>query len=52
MLYSMEWQPKEHSLNLILNRTLRDENREKLKPWFLYLKLILFCFILLFLFVI
>jgi hypothetical protein len=38
-LYSMEWEPREHSLNLILNRTLRDENREKLKPWFLYLKL-------------
>ena len=39
MLYSLEWEPKEYSLNLILNRTLRDENREKLKPWFLYLKL-------------
>jgi hypothetical protein len=39
MLYSMQWQPKEQSLNLILNRTLRDENRDKLKPWFLYLKL-------------
>jgi hypothetical protein len=39
MLYSMEWQSKEESFNLILNRTLRDENRDKLKPWFLYLKL-------------
>jgi hypothetical protein len=39
MLYSMQWQPKEQSLSLILNRTLRDENREELKPWFLYLKL-------------
>jgi hypothetical protein len=39
MLYSMNWEPKEHSLNLILNRTLRDANRDKLKPWLLYLKL-------------
>jgi len=39
MLYSMEWEPKEYSLNLTLNRTLRDENRDRLKPWFLYLKL-------------
>jgi hypothetical protein len=38
-LYSMQWQPKERSFNLLLNRTLRDDNREKLKPWFLYLKL-------------
>ncbi|CAF4770634.1 unnamed protein product [Rotaria sp. Silwood2] len=39
MLYSMESEPKENSFNLILNRTLRDENRDKLKPWLLYLKL-------------
>ncbi|CAF3476949.1 unnamed protein product [Rotaria sp. Silwood1] len=39
MLYSMEWKPKENSFNLILNRTLRDENRDRLKPWLLYLKL-------------
>ncbi|CAF4132063.1 unnamed protein product [Rotaria sordida] len=39
MLYSMEWEPKECSFNLILNRTLRDENRDRLKPWHLYLKL-------------
>ncbi|CAF1446473.1 unnamed protein product [Adineta steineri] len=39
MLYTINWQPKEYSLNVILNRTLRDENCEKLKPWYLYLKL-------------
>jgi len=41
MLYSIQWQPKERSFNLLLNRTLRNDNREKLKPWFLYLKLFL-----------
>ncbi|CAF3281854.1 unnamed protein product [Rotaria socialis] len=39
MLYSIDWKPQENSFNLILNRTLRDENRERLKPWYLYLKL-------------
>ena len=39
MLYSMQWQPKEQSFNLLLNRTLRDDNRERLTPWFGYLKL-------------
>lgn len=39
MLYSMQWQPKEQSFNLYLNRTLRDDNRERLTPWFSYLKL-------------
>ncbi|CAF0836796.1 unnamed protein product [Adineta ricciae] len=39
ILYSINWQPKEHSFNLLLNRILRDQNREKLKPWLLYLKL-------------
>ena len=38
-LYSMQWQPKDQSFSLILNRILRDDNREKLKAWFLYLKL-------------
>jgi hypothetical protein len=37
----MEWEPHEESLYYIMNRTLRTEEREKLKPWFLYLKLIL-----------
>ncbi|CAF2155014.1 unnamed protein product [Rotaria magnacalcarata] len=39
MLYSIDWKPQENSFHVILNRTLRDENRERLKPWYLYLKL-------------
>lgn len=39
MLYTFEWNSKESSLYFILNATLRMEDREKLKPWFLYLKL-------------
>ncbi|CAF3152552.1 unnamed protein product [Rotaria sp. Silwood2] len=41
MLYSMEWQPSEECLYYVLNQTLRNENREKVKPWFLFLRLIL-----------
>ena len=41
MLYSMEWEPQNQCLYFVLNATLRDENRQKLKPWFLYLKLFL-----------
>jgi len=41
MLYTMEWKPSSDSLYFILNSTLRSENRMKLKPWFLYLRLIL-----------
>jgi hypothetical protein len=40
-LYTMEWEPYTSSLYYILNSTLRNSDREKLKPWFLYLKLIL-----------
>ncbi|CAF5159237.1 unnamed protein product, partial [Rotaria magnacalcarata] len=40
-LYSMEWQPQNECLYHVLNTTLRDEKREKLKPWFLFLRLIL-----------
>lgn len=40
-LYTMDWEPYSNSLYYILNSTLRTEDREKLKPWFLYLKLIL-----------
>ncbi|CAF3437199.1 unnamed protein product [Rotaria sp. Silwood1] len=39
MLYTFEWNTKENSLYFILNQTLRMEDRQKLKPWFLYLKL-------------
>jgi hypothetical protein len=41
ILYSMEWPPQEKCLYFVLNATLRDENRQKLKPWYLYLKLFL-----------
>ncbi|CAF4668445.1 unnamed protein product, partial [Rotaria sp. Silwood2] len=40
-LYSMEWEPQEQCLYFVLNATLRDKNRQNLKPWFLYLRLIL-----------
>ncbi|CAF2408599.1 unnamed protein product [Rotaria sp. Silwood2] len=40
-LYTMEWDPYTNSLYYILNSTLRDEDRTSLKPWFLYLKLII-----------
>ncbi|CAF3234234.1 unnamed protein product, partial [Rotaria sp. Silwood2] len=40
-LYSMEWQPQEKCLYYVLNQTLRNENREKVIPWFLFLRLIL-----------
>ncbi|CAF1246202.1 unnamed protein product [Adineta steineri] len=39
MLYSLEWEPRENSFYIILNNTLRAEDKEKLKPWQLYLKL-------------
>ena len=41
MLYTYESEPREDSLYVILNATLRSEERQKLKPWFLYLRLIL-----------
>ncbi|CAF1287412.1 unnamed protein product [Rotaria sp. Silwood1] len=40
-LYSMEWEPQEECLYYVLNQTLRNENRQKVKPWFLFLRLIL-----------
>jgi len=40
-LYTMEWEPYTESLYYILNNALRTEDRTILKPWFLYLKLIL-----------
>ncbi|CAF1270006.1 unnamed protein product [Adineta steineri] len=39
MMYTFEWNNAEHSLYFILNQTLRMEDRQKLRPWFLYLKL-------------
>ena len=41
MLYSMDWKPLDKCLYHALNATLRSEDRDKLKPWFLYLKLFL-----------
>ncbi|CAF1581538.1 unnamed protein product [Didymodactylos carnosus] len=37
-LYTMEWNECSYT---VLNRTLRPKDRRQLKPWFLYLKLIL-----------
>jgi hypothetical protein len=41
MLYTLEWVPKQKSFYFIFNTALRAENRQRLKPWFRYLKLIL-----------
>ncbi|CAF1287595.1 unnamed protein product [Rotaria sordida] len=38
-LYSLEWQSREKSLFYILNKALRSENRQQLKPWLLFLRL-------------
>ncbi|CAF1204673.1 unnamed protein product, partial [Rotaria sp. Silwood1] len=40
-LYSMEWKPRDECLYFVLNATLRNKSRDKLIPWFLYLKLLL-----------
>jgi hypothetical protein len=40
-LYTMQWPDTHDSLYEILNRTLRSEKRNDLKPWFFYLKLVL-----------
>ena len=37
MLYSLDWQPREKSLYVMLNNILRVEDREKIKPWKLYI---------------
>ena len=41
MLYTLEWVPKQKSFYFVLNNALRAENRQRLKPWFRYLKLVL-----------
>ncbi|CAF3100200.1 unnamed protein product [Rotaria sp. Silwood2] len=41
MLYTYESMPHENSLYVILNETLRSEDRQKLIPWFSYLRLVL-----------
>jgi hypothetical protein len=41
MLYTMGWEPLDQCLYVVLNTTLRSIDRQKLKPWFLYLRLLL-----------
>ncbi|UJR34216.1 hypothetical protein I4U23_021622 [Adineta vaga] len=41
MLYSMNWQPMEECLYHKLNATLRCRDRQTLKPWLSYLRLLL-----------
>ena len=43
-LYTTEWTIRQHSLYYHLNATLRDRNRDKLRPWYSYLKLFLTAF--------
>jgi hypothetical protein len=40
-LYTMQWDFPDPSLHYLLNRTLRSERRESLRPWFRYMKLLL-----------
>jgi len=40
-LYTMEWTDEHASLYFILNRTLKTDDRNNLRPWFKYLKLFL-----------
>ncbi|CAF1333318.1 unnamed protein product [Adineta ricciae] len=40
-LYSTQWMPRNKSLYIVLNATLRSKDKEKLKPWFRYIKLFL-----------
>ena len=40
-LYTMDWNDPEESLNTKLNRTLSRADRDELRPWFQYLKLLL-----------
>jgi hypothetical protein len=41
ILYTIEWDPTNHSLYYGLNNRLRVEDRSALRPWFSYLKLLL-----------
>jgi hypothetical protein len=40
-LYYEDRAPREKCLYVVLNATLRDKNRQKLKPWLLFIKLLL-----------
>jgi hypothetical protein len=41
MLYTLSWIPEDKSFYYILNSTLRTEDQASLKPWYLYLKLVI-----------
>jgi hypothetical protein len=41
MLCTMRWQPLDQCLSFVLNTILRSTDRQKLKPWFSYLKILL-----------
>jgi hypothetical protein len=41
LLYTLEWEPQNKSFYIILNNTLQTANRQLLRPWFLYLRLII-----------
>ncbi|CAF0813250.1 unnamed protein product [Adineta steineri] len=41
MIYTMEWESYDKSFYYILNNVLRKSDRTQLKPWFLYLRLII-----------
>ncbi len=42
MLYTMGWEPLDEYLYVVLNNTLRSQDRkQKLKPWYFYLRLFL-----------
>ncbi|CAF5149210.1 unnamed protein product, partial [Rotaria sp. Silwood1] len=42
MLYTMGWEPLDECLYFVLNDTLRSsERRQKLKPWYLFIRLFL-----------
>ena len=40
MLYTMSWEPLDQCLYMVLNQNLRQEDRDSIKPWFLYMKLL------------
>ena len=40
MLCTLRWQPHDQCLSVVLNEAVRSPDRETLKPWFLYLKLL------------
>ena len=41
MLYTIEWEPCDRSFYVVLNAALRAANRDELKPWFSYLRLVI-----------